>query len=203
MPATIGNRKPPFELDEDPTTWCPLARVYVKADVAREASGTQGFRVPEESQPVTRTFANGLLTCYLVDTEIAFQYVLHRHLHAARLTSDELHVLAVNNLAAFARGKTAIRDYGGVYGVLVDGNFEASLLAVRPFWDDVMARLKVGPEIAAAIPARDVLAFCDAGSSEGVARLRQTVARVYPRGDHLITNRLYRRSGEQWVLFEE
>src|SRR5947199_7762792 len=97
-PGIIGNRKPPFELDQDPTTWCPRARVYVKADVTRDALEEEALRIPDESQPVTRILARGLLTCYLVDTEIAFQYVLHRHLHAAGLTSEELHVLSVSNL---------------------------------------------------------------------------------------------------------
>lgn len=182
---------------------CSQARVYVKPDLAGQVSDQELVSIPEADQPVMRAFAKGLATCYLVDTGSAFQYVLQRHLREAGWTRNDLHSRAVDNLATFTRGKTKLRDYGGFYAVLVDGNFEASLLAVEPFWDGVVERLKVGPEVAAAIPARDILAFCSADSPEGVTRLRETVTRVYPTGDHLITNRLYRRKGREWAPFDE
>ncbi len=159
--------------------------------------------LPNDDQPVVRRFAKGLVTCYLVDTGDAFQYVMQRHLRAAGWTGDRLHSLAVDNLAAYTRGKTRMRDYGSFYVVLVDGNFEASLIAVAPFWDGVAQHMKTGPDVVVALPARDVLAFCRADSQQGVANLRQTVARVYPRGDHIITDHLYRRREKTWTPLEE
>ncbi len=188
---------------DESTTICSQARVYVKADLTGQVTDQELTAIPEADQPVVKPFAKGLATCYLVDTGSEFRYVLQRHLREAGWTRDALHTRSVDNLAAFTRGKTKLRDYGGFYAVFVDGNFEASLLAVEPFWDGVARNLKVGPEIVAAIPARDILAFCKADSPEGLTRLRDTVARVYPTGDHPITNRLYRRKGREWVPFDE
>ncbi len=41
-----------------------------------------------------------------------------------------------------------------------------------------------------ALPARDVLAFCDAKSLQGIVELKQLVRRITPKGEHLLTETL-------------
>ena len=141
--------------------------------------------------------APGLLTLYLVDRGSDFLYVQNRHLREAVWTVAQLHSRAVDNLAQYAQGKTKLQAFGDAYALLFDGNFEASLLAVDKFWERVAAP-RVGTDIAAAIPARDILAFCPADSSQGVAGLREVIARVFPGGDHLISDQVYRRVEGKW-----
>ena len=89
-----------------------------------------------------------------------------------------------------------VTRYGDIYAVMLDGTFEASLILVDGLWDVSFAAL--APHgIVAAIPARDILAFCDATSTEGLAELRQLIERVQG-GDHLLTRDLYRRVGGRW-----
>ena len=50
----------------------------------------------------------------------------------------------------------------------------------------------------AAIPARDILAFCDANSAEGIAELRQLIERIKD-GDHKLSQQLFRRTDDDWL----
>jgi hypothetical protein len=53
----------------------------------------------------------------------------------------------------------------------------------------------------AAVPSRDVLAFCDAKSEQGIQELQALVERVSERGHHLLTKTLYQRVGGQWKRY--
>jgi hypothetical protein len=75
-------------------------------------------------------------------------------------------------------------------------NFEASLLLLDAMWDDWFSHI-VRDSFMVAAPARDVVAFCDASSPEGVAELRQVIRRV-ENGDHLLQPHLYRREDKTW-----
>jgi hypothetical protein len=49
-----------------------------------------------------------------------------------------------------------------------------------------------------AAPARDVICFCDSSSTEGLAELRAVIARVWPGGDHLLSDRIFERKDGRW-----
>jgi uncharacterized protein YtpQ (UPF0354 family) len=131
----------------------------------------------------------------------AFEFVQHRHLLAADLTEAELHENAVANLLNLANQRLNIRSYCGIFIVCLEGNFEASLLLADSLWDDELVHLAPNGFLAA-VPARDVLAFCDAGSESGIAELRAVIARVYATAvDHALTSVLLRRMDKSWVRY--
>jgi uncharacterized protein YtpQ (UPF0354 family) len=66
--------------------------------------------------------------------------------------------------------------YGNVFTFLMDGDFEASIMLLDEFWDGEFRKFVTG-KYAAAIPARDVLAFCDADSTAGIAELQEVINR--------------------------
>ena len=78
------------------------------------------------------------------------------------------------------------------------GNFEASLVLLDDLWADSFRRFVSGV-YAVAIPARDVLAFCDADSAAGKDELRDLIGRVYPNGDHPLANKLFFRTADGWI----
>jgi len=197
VPAFFRKEKAHPPPTEEGRSLCERALVYVKPDFSGDSS-EKPLVIPTEEQPVLSNLAPGILTSYLVDRGTDFLYIQNRHLREAGWTEAQLHSRAVENLARFAQGKTKLQGFGGAYAVLLDGNFEASLLAVDSFWERVAAP-QVGSDIAAAIPARDILAFCPAGSPQGVAGLREVIARVFPGGDHLITEQVYRRVAGKWT----
>jgi len=136
------------------------------------------------------------LAAYLVDEGEFFSYVQGRDLREAQVGEDQMHVQAVANLARFAEGKLRIQRSGSVWALFLDGNLEASLMMLEDLWDSSLLEYASAPVVA--VPARDVLAFCDLSSAEGISELRALVDRVWPGGDHLLSRELYRRSDGNW-----
>jgi hypothetical protein len=188
--------------DSDPD-FCRRAVAYVKAH-QESLPGDTVIRLTGPDELMMREFDNGLMETYVVDIGEYFQFVHRRHLHAAGLTEDELHELAVANLLELASERLEVRSYHAIYVALMRGNFEASLVLADRFWDEEMAYLAPNGFIAA-IPARDILGFCDAGSPAGIAEPRALVGRVeaITPPDHPLTPILLRRSGRRWVRYAD
>ena len=154
---------------------------------------------PEDS-PVIRDLGNGLLVLYVADAGQSFQFVQNRHLSAAGMDPEGLHAAAMSNFLGFIAERTRMQAQGGIFALFLDGNFEATLLLVDSLWDGSLAGYAPNGFVLA-VPARDVLAFADAGSASGVEELRGVVSRVFPGGDHLIASDLYRRQAGRWVRY--
>lgn len=152
--------------------------------------------LPRDDSPVLKVLNEYLLVAYLADSCDHLTYITQRVLDEARVSVSELHSIAVSNLKSHAEQKLVVQQYGPVYAAFMGGNFEASLLLVEPMWDDWLDHV-VRDSFIVAAPARDVLAFCDASSSEGVAELRQVIFRV-ENGDHVLQPHLYRRVAKTW-----
>ncbi|HKP61883.1 MAG TPA: hypothetical protein VJV78_34365 [Polyangiales bacterium] len=172
---------------------CSTAFPYLKPLLSNDES--EVLELHDGNEPVLLDLSNGLLVAYLIDDDDRFLYVQKRDLIDAGLSGAELHALALENLGEHARSKMQVEAYGNVYRVLLEGNFEASLILLPELWDRDLARLLPHGGVAA-LPARDVLAFCDSESREGLAELRKVVDRVSHVGDHLLSEHLYQRSAD-------
>ena len=152
--------------------------------------------------PVLTDLGNGLLAAYVIDIGDHLQYIQQRHLEDSGINESELHNHAVHNLEVLAKDKLRVEAHGKLFAAFLDGNFEASLILVDDLWEEsLVPTMSAG--FVAAIPARDVLAFCDLASSEGITQLREAAARANKAGDHLLTPVLYRRQGRTWVRYED
>ncbi len=156
--------------------------------------------VPDQEAPVFSPFAPDVGIAYLIDVGDSLRYVQYRHLGQASMSVSQLHDCALANLSALAEAKLEVHRHGSVFALLLDGNFNASILLVDQLWE---GRLKAfAPSgFVAAIPARDILVFANASDSAGIAELREIVERVSDGGDHLLTQSLYTRRGSQWVSY--
>lgn len=84
------------------------------------------------------------------------------------------------------------------------GEFEASLLLVDALWErgGVLAGYTPNGAIAA-IPARDVCAFCDARSKIGLDGVRKVAANPPAEARHALTTRLFARRDGRWRVLGE
>jgi len=89
--------------------------------------------------------------------------------------------------ASGAAGWRAVEGFGFIVGLATNDQ--------RP--DDARQFVR-SREYAAAIPARDMLAFCDSSSADGIAELQRVIERVQPTGDHLLTKAIYVRRDSKW-----
>ena len=181
----------------DSLTFCRKAVAYLKPALAAEESKA-AVCLPHSEQPMVRDLGNGLLVCYVVDDDENLVFVQHAQLESSGLDGDALHAIALENLAAGADGRISLQPYGAVHALFFDGNLEASLILLDDLWEHTL-REHVTNGFAVAVPARDILAFCDVQSAEGLAELGNIIARVQSGGDHLISAQIYRREGSSWV----
>jgi uncharacterized protein YtpQ (UPF0354 family) len=169
---------------------------------ALSTAGGTAVTLPDSQAPVVTDLGNGLGVVYLVDEGEHLTYVQHHHLTAINANPKGLHEMGLINLSKRAEQKLRMVNQGAIYGLLLDGQFEASLILLDDLWDKTLAHLAPNGFIAA-LPSRDVLAFCDARSAQGIAELRSIVNRIFPDGDHLLTRELYQRRNGQWTPFRE
>ena len=171
------------------------AVAYLKAEVPM-GDPAPVVALSADDSPILRQFAPGLLTAYLVDEGDRFAYVQHRDLREAGIREEDLDRQAVANLEELADGKVTVRQNGSVWALLLDGTFDASLMVLDDLWTYGLREYARDPVVA--IPARDVLAFCDVESRAGLMELRSVVKRVSPGADHPLSEHLYRRVEGKW-----
>ncbi len=178
----------------DTTTSGAIA--YLKA--VMPDAGTPALKVAHADEPVIRPFNHDLCVCYLVDRGSDFVYVQNRDLERDGISIERLHEIALQNLWKQTGVRPArVQPYQHIFAVLMGGDFEASLILLDQLWEHDFRQFVHGDYVAV-LPARDVLAFCDSSSQEGLEELRQVIARVAPTGDHLLSQSIYIRTNGRW-----
>jgi len=152
---------------------------------------------PKDS-PVVRPYLGDLHVCYLVDKGQSYGYIQNRHLEDDRISADDLHAIGLRNLKRLITQRNArVQPHGNVFALLAGGDFEASVMLLDDFWEGEFRKFVSG-KFAVAIPARDVLAFCDADSAGGIAELYEVINRIWPTGNHLVSGKIYIRQTAGW-----
>lgn len=178
-------------------SYCRRAIAYIK-EFLPENADDKVIKLSESDGLVCKDIGNGILVTYLVDEGNHFSYIQNKHLIEEGLTENELHIIGVNNLKEIALGTVKLQEHGNIYPLFLNGNYESSLILINELWDDLLAQYATNGFIIA-IPARDIIAFCDINSNEGITELKQLNERVYENADHQLTNCLYKRQNSQWV----
>jgi uncharacterized protein YtpQ (UPF0354 family) len=177
---------------------CSKALPYIKANLRNVAPQKVAF----DDEPVIRNLNNGLLVTYLVDHGNYFEYVQNRDLKAEALTEGMLFQIGLQNLKGLVDRKLSVQPYGHVFATFLDGNHESSLLLMDELWEKTFKEYAPSGFVVA-VPARDVLAFCDSQSVEGIGELRNIVNRAEDgKLDHVITSSLFYRKGYEWVRYD-
>jgi hypothetical protein len=157
----------------------------------------------EGSIPVMRGTQGTFAVSYLIDQGSDYAYANAGELQASGLSLDALHMVGVKNLARQVNAKPGLQvvpQPDGVFGLVMGGQFEASLVLVDALWDETLRKhYKTAPVIT--MPARDMLAFCDEGSGAGIAGLRAIAERIRSAGEGFMTDKLFVRRDGKWQEF--
>jgi len=190
------------EVRENEREFCARALACLKRAFPVDGPEEAEYVLSRKDSPVVTNLNNGLLVAYLVNQVDHFQYVQQRHLADAGLTQTELHQRGIANLRTLLKQKDIkVQPYGNVFAVICGGDFEASAVLVDGLWNNALAHLAPNGFVAA-IPCRDILAFCDAGNASGLQELRQVIERTQ-QGDHPISSVLYRRHAGMWEPYAD
>lgn len=179
------------------TKFTDQAIAYVKAALPK--NGPPSVVLSQADSPIVRPYSDGLCICYVVDDGKSYHYVQQRHLTQDGINEDKLHMTGLRNLIdVVSKRDLRVQPCENISAVMMGGDFEASLIMLDQLWDQHFRQFVSG-EYAVSIPARDVLAFCDTSSEQGVRELHQLIDRITPNGDHLISSRLYVRQDGRFI----
>lgn len=138
---------------------------------------------------------------YLVDLGDHYTWVNVRQLAEAKVTLDELHRIGLENLRR-RTDKLMVMEGDEAQMLAMGGDFEASLLLLDDLWEKGGALARYAPHGAiAAIPARDVAAFCDARSARGLEALRKVATQPLADPRYALTPKLFARHEGRWREF--
>lgn len=166
-----------------------------------------GMAVPADAElPPVRTSGDVFGVGYHLDAGSHWVSVSRQEMQEAGLSLDQLHLRSLANLTKLVKGKPGLRVIGdpeqaSYRGLLLDGDHEACLVLLDALWDQVLKPHTPNGAVVA-IPSRDVLAFCDAHSPEGVAQLRAAAARVGPDAKGALSQQLLLRRSGRWEPFK-
>lgn len=175
----------------------PYLKPTIEIESSYRAPSSQIVARDASDALVMREFVPGLATTYVVDGVNHLRLLHVGDLSTANVTREAIHSAALTNLRVLVADKLRVERHGAICPLLLDGNFEASLLLLDEIWDGISAS-RVG-DLVAAVPARDVLAIAADESAEAIDELRALVNRVQ-HGDHLLCTRLLVRRARKWEL---
>ena len=139
------------------------------------------------------------MVAYVVDQQDSFLYIQNRDLETEKVSEEQLHKIGLENLVSYATKKNLrVVPQQNIFAVLLDGNFEASMILLDNLWDGPFRQFVSG-QFAITLPTRDVLAFCDAASQVGLDELRTVAKKLQNSMDHPLSQTLYIREDGRWV----
>jgi hypothetical protein len=142
---------------------------------------------------------------YAVDEGQHFSYVNLGEMEAAGMSVEDLHRVGLRNLAARINdGKPGLTlvPQASFHALVMGGDFEASLVLIDELWDGSLKQYTPnGPVVT--VPARDMCAFCDAASAEGIRQLRTVAQQTTQGGQGLVSDKLLVRKAGNWQEFTD
>lgn len=167
-----------------------------------------GSKVPDDlDMPPVRATGGVFGVGYHLDAGDTYVSFSHREMQEAGLTLEQVHQRALGNLMKIVKGTPGLRVTAdpakcAYAGFLLDGDHEACLVLLDALWDHSLKSHAPNGAVVA-LPTRDVLAFCDAQSTKGIAELREMLTRFDPDAKGAVTQSLLIRRHGRWELLDD
>ena len=185
-------------------TVLPYLKIAMSADQWNNESEIRLSNFEDDAQLVHQILHGGFVIFYVLDTGDNLSYINKSQLKESGLSLTELHKLAVNNLLAWTQDSSAERPLQVIQSndkthvrLQLDHNFDATVMILDYVWNHIELRASTPNGIVAAIPARNVLLYCDAKSTQGIEALQKAIEKAQVES-HVITNQLFIRKDHKW-----
>ena len=147
----------------------------------------------EHRTTMTEPLICGLRVAYAIDSDRSMTYIPRALFEAWKISSEELHETAINNLVARSEAmaaQAAQDDAGNINLILFQSGdgYDAGRILLPTLHDRLREHL--GSPFAAAIPNRDIL-LCFRDDAETVARVESQVGEDYRRMPHQVSDKLF------------
>lgn len=153
-----------------------------------------------ELSPISKHICEDLTCFYAIDLPEGYEIIQENMLAELKLSKEELHLLAIENLTSSIVGNLKFHSYIDGFMVTFNGAFEASILLIDEFWNDMEQQL--GEEILVLVPARDVLLICGKSNTEFIEWYSEKARETLEKGDHPLSKNCFVWKNHKWELFE-
>jgi len=192
MATMTADEAPPLSLANivpvvKDSAWLAEALAAIKPEI--------GTTSPEYYQT---SFVEGLSIIYAEDTPSNIRYIEKASIEELGVDIATIPATAIVNLLA-KLPDISVDGGEGLYMVIADGNYEASLLLVDDIWTH--QNFDVAGDIVVALPARDVLLVSGTGNTEQLEQLQALAKQVYAESTYNLTSNIDVRRNGRWEVF--
>lgn len=151
------------------------------------------FEIPEDQKPIVKPLFEDLILCFAIDEGNNYKILQNNTFKKnPNLNVDILHQVSLNALVEEIGDQIRINgDPNHIIMVTAGGNFEAALILLNNFWEQLHQLLNDNAIVS--IPARDLLFICKAGNQEAIQKLREITKGYFdsPDTQGLLSKALY------------
>ena len=186
---------------EEPLSADRIVPIVKDSNWADEMEALMKQRGAEElTQYYEEPLADGLRVHFAEDSPTSVSYLSSEMLNEAGIELSSVRELALNNLE---RLLPALEVHGeaGLFMVIADGNFEASLLLFDEMWSK--DNFDVKGDIVITIPARDILLVSGSDDKEQLETLAEVTLEMYEESSYYLTTQMYVRKDGKWAIFKQ
>lgn len=168
-----------------------------------QGTTSDGVVIPADSMPVMCSAKGCLGVMYAIDQNDSYIYISNQELRESKIDSYSFYDSAFANIESmFINNKIPLKvhDLKHAHALTAGGDFESTILLFDEVWDNHLKHLIPNNAIVA-VPTRDVCAFCDSSSLEGINELYQVINNIKEKTQVTISENLLIRKNNQWQLF--
>jgi len=178
-------------------------RAVLKDKLYLDATAEAMLKAPadmrEENAIVTRPFGGDLSIVYVVDSANSMRLVSQGLLKELSINEAELHRIAIENMSKAFGGplptEQPVAD-STLRTITLEDSYAAARLLLTPQWADVAAEFK--GDVVAAVPARDMLMYCDGSAPEDVQAMTTLATKIAGEWAYPLSAQLFRFTGTSW-----
>ncbi|MCB9232114.1 MAG: DUF1444 family protein [Bacteroidia bacterium] len=157
-----------------------------KNDAGRDFLGDElpdGVTLSEDQLPITKPLFEDLMVCFAADKGDSYELLQNGILkHNPHLNAEVLYQASIESVIAEIGGEIQVNgDPNHIVMVTAGGNFEATLILVDDFWEQMKSFF--GEKMVVAIPAKDLLLICRESNKEAISELKEGVRRLFENPD--------------------
>ncbi|MCI5054497.1 MAG: DUF1444 family protein [Flavobacteriales bacterium] len=166
----------------------------------------EGVKLTYDQQPITKNLWEDVVLCFAVDKGDRYELLQNDVLEKnPNLNIDLLHQISVNALVEEIGANIQLHgDPNHLLMVTAGGNFEAAIILIENFWEQIYEM--IGGNAVIAIPARDLLFICKEGNQEAMAKMKEMTQGYFdnPETQGLLSKALYlKQSGSTGLTYLE
>ena len=153
-----------------------------------------------DASPIYKDWLGNLKIFYAIDQGDSVSLIMQEELPEGYSVQD-IHKISSQNLENNIEYHFNKLNFEGGYGLLADGDYEASSIILDNIWNWISDELE--DDIIVGIPTKDLVMMTPLSDTNGIINLASAISDVFEDGDHLLSKSLfYYSKTDGWSLYK-